>query len=142
MTRTTMTHSPSSPAGRAKRSAYMREYYRTHPEYAETVRQRAREKYALIMADPALRERERSRGRDKERRHRAARKKPDKVKVRARSLVESAVRCRRLTKPLYCQDCGGDHSRIEAHHDDYSQPLSVVWLCSICHGKRHKKRAA
>ena len=36
-----------------------------------------------------------------------------------------------------CADCGNENT--QAHHDDYSQPLNVVWLCRACHLARHKQ---
>jgi hypothetical protein len=52
-------------------------------------------------------------------------------------------------RPSVCPDCGTDpgvdelgRSRIEAHHDDYTAPLSVDWLCRSCHLAEHRRAAA
>lgn len=37
-----------------------------------------------------------------------------------------------------CEVCG-DASDVEAHHDDYSKPLEVRWLCTKHHGEQHRK---
>ncbi len=34
-----------------------------------------------------------------------------------------------------CEVCGGAHTH--AHHDDYSRPLDVRWLCAGCHRRHH-----
>ena len=36
-------------------------------------------------------------------------------------------------KPRYCQVRGCMDDCPEGHHNDYSKPLDVVWLCSIHH---------
>lgn len=61
-------------------------------------------------------------------------------KQRAREAVHWAVRSGRLDKPDACADCKERLSPhlIQAHHEDYSKPLEVHWLCSSCHGKRHR----
>jgi hypothetical protein len=61
---------------------------------------------------------------------------PDKR--RTHYAVNNAVRDGRLIKPSCCEDCGGGERRIEGHHDDYGQPLSVRWLCKPCHGSAHR----
>jgi hypothetical protein len=44
-----------------------------------------------------------------------------------------------IKKPDACQRCGATGVELEKHHPDYSKPLEVQWLCTICHGKtRHK----
>jgi len=39
-----------------------------------------------------------------------------------------------------CVKCGNEKSL--AHHEDYGKPLDIVWLCQVCHKKRHKEMKA
>lgn len=39
-------------------------------------------------------------------------------------------------RSMPCSVCGA--TRGEAHHDDYSKPLDVVWLCRTHHWARHR----
>ncbi|GLH29694.1 hypothetical protein WSS15_23440 [Acetobacter pasteurianus] len=57
----------------------------------------------------------------------------------AHIMVGNAIRDGRLTKER-CMECGSD--RAQAHHEDYSNPLDVVWLCAGCHAAHHKKERA
>lgn len=59
---------------------------------------------------------------------------PDKYK--AQCAVNNAIRDGKLKKSP-CQICGSV-KRVEAHHEDYSKPLEVIWLCLWCHRKIHK----
>ena len=58
----------------------------------------------------------------------------NKDKLRVRRIVRDAVADGTLVKGE-CEigiDCRG---RIESHHDDYSKPLEVRWLCRKHHSK-------
>lgn len=57
-------------------------------------------------------------------------------KVRARSAVHVAVRDGRLKREP-CKVCGS--RRVQGHHEDYSKPLDVVWLCFRHHMETHGK---
>ena len=64
-------------------------------------------------------------------------------KAAAKREVMLAVRSGRLLRQP-CSVCGA--KKADAHHDNYSQPLNVLWLCRTHHGERHrmlnrKKRA-
>lgn len=59
-------------------------------------------------------------------------------KRRAHKNVERAIRAGHLTRPDACPRCGTDRSPVHAHHEDYSRPLDVQWLCARCHGRLHR----
>lgn len=50
--------------------------------------------------------------------------------------VGTAIRDGRLVKGV-CEVCGST-SKIHGHHDDYSKPLDVRWLCPKHHAEWHK----
>jgi hypothetical protein len=39
-----------------------------------------------------------------------------------------------------CEKCG--HVKSHGHHEDYNQPLNVIWLCAVCHQRHHHQREA
>ena len=57
-------------------------------------------------------------------------------KVQAWQEARNAMRRGEL-KQLPCELCGNEAT--DKHHDDYSKPLEVRWLCESCHGKEHRK---
>ena len=59
-------------------------------------------------------------------------------KYKAHQAVRNAVRDGGLHKPDHCESCGtSDFRQLEGHHDDYSKPLDVRWLCAPCHKQWH-----
>lgn len=64
----------------------------------------------------------------------------NREKARAWSIVGNAILRGDLQKPNFCSLCGVCNVRIHAHHEDYSLPLSVTWLCHICHKELHTKK--
>lgn len=57
------------------------------------------------------------------------------LKRKAWDTVHRALKTGRLTK-LPCLTCGD--VKTDAHHDDYSKPLDVKWLCRAHHADHHK----
>lgn len=57
-------------------------------------------------------------------------------RFKARSIVSNAVRSGKLVreKCLKCPSIG------EAHHEDYSKPLNITWLCRKHHSEHHHSK--
>jgi len=49
-------------------------------------------------------------------------------------MIGNALRDGKVVKRP-CEVCGDPKS--QGHHEDYSKPLDVVWLCTVHHGARH-----
>jgi hypothetical protein len=56
------------------------------------------------------------------------------VKRKAHEMAGNAIRDGRLIRQP-CETCG---ERAQAHHDDYSKPLDVRWLCTTHHAEWHR----
>jgi len=61
-----------------------------------------------------------------------------KIETNARALMNYHLRKGRLTRPSSCTAC---HKECipEGHHQDYSKPLDVMWLCRQCHADEHRR---
>ena len=63
--------------------------------------------------------------------------KPDTwLKVAARRMTRTAIQKGMLVRQS-CEICGIIEN-IDAHHDDYTKPLDVKWLCRKHHNEHHK----
>lgn len=56
--------------------------------------------------------------------------------IKAHRLLNYAVITGKVKKPKNCSECN-KRKRLSAHHEDYSKPLIVLWLCSSCHKLKH-----
>jgi len=60
------------------------------------------------------------------------------LKYKAITAAGNAIRDKKLVKKTHCERCG-KKTRLHKHHEDYSRPLQIVWLCQPCHILRHKE---
>lgn len=68
----------------------------------------------------------------------AAYRKRYPMKYAAHKIVGNALRDAKLFKAEGCEICGGV-KKLEAHHDDYTKPLDVRWLCEDHHKEWHRE---
>ena len=59
----------------------------------------------------------------------------ERVKLRARAIIRDRI-YRGVLRRGDCEVCGKPNA--EAHHSDYSKPLSVSWLCAAHHHALHR----
>jgi len=65
----------------------------------------------------------------------------NKIKRKAQCKLSNALRDGKLIRPTICSACGKTDCEIEGHHWSYLEEhwLDVMWLCTECHGKEHRK---
>lgn len=68
--------------------------------------------------------------------HPTRRPEPDPLKRAARVALGNAVRAGNVVKPPECQVCSVCDD-LHGHHEDYTKPLEVIWVCSACHAFIH-----
>jgi uncharacterized protein with von Willebrand factor type A (vWA) domain len=61
--------------------------------------------------------------------------KNDPVKALARKIYRRALVAGEIVRGV-CEVCGS--KKVHGHHEDYTKPLAVHWLCSVHHGERHR----
>lgn len=96
------------------------------------VRDYQRERRAALLSDPAWVLMEKARCREKS-------KRTSPIKRKARRAVSLAIGKGILRRLDFCESCGS-RDGIEAHHEDYSRPLDIKWLCKRCHTDVHVSR--
>ena len=57
----------------------------------------------------------------------------------AQRAVQWLVSSGKITKPTACPNCHMDtpSNLMHGHHEDYSKPLDVIWMCHACHRAHH-----
>lgn len=58
-------------------------------------------------------------------------------KQKARLKLNYHVKKGNILKPDICTVCK-ENKKLEAHHEDYTKPLDVVWCCRTCHNTLDK----
>jgi transposase-like protein len=63
------------------------------------------------------------------------------MKHAAHILFRNAVRDKKIIRADFCSICKSTY-KVEGHHDDYTKPLEVRWMCESCHKKWHRENNA
>lgn len=59
------------------------------------------------------------------------------IRARTRRLIARGV----IAAPAHCERCPQTY-RVAAHHEDYTRPERVMFLCDTCHRARHRELAS
>ena len=59
------------------------------------------------------------------------------ARYHAWAAVRRAKKAGQLVPPERCEQCG-QLRKLEAHHQNYLEPMAVRWLCLACHRAAHR----
>lgn len=140
---------PPDDEERARRRAWYAAHREERLAKAKAWREANREKVREYYRDYYARDPERARARSKREYERSKDRRAGEMFRRyrtkegiARMALGVAVKHGVVVKPEACQRCGSVVSKrhLHGHHHDYDRPLDVEWICSLCHGKEHRKQ--
>ncbi len=60
------------------------------------------------------------------------------MQTNAHKILEYALKIGHLIRPSKCEVCMKE-CKPDGHHEDYSKPLEVKWVCHVCHHHIHGK---
>lgn len=123
-------------ANRAANSEYYKEFDRSRAMLPHRVQ--ARKEYALTDEGKAAHARANRKylNNNPERINQGRKRHPEKYA--AHNAVWSALVTGKMVRPSSCQQCSTECTP-HGHHEDYSKPLEVMWLCVPCHAARHRE---
>ena len=134
----------NSPGEKAKKQEYDRKYYIIHSEEKKATSRRWREEHPEKVEEQNKIYRKRKIELNKTLKYRVSMSKSRKKyivanpdKHQAHMLLNQAVRRGDIQRKP-CNVCG--NPIVEGHHEDYTKPLEVIWLCRKCHCNHHKER--
>ena len=64
-----------------------------------------------------------------------------KEKLKSHWALKSAIKKGDVIRPDLCSLCGAS-GIIDGHHEDYSKPLDVIWVCRQCHADIHNGKVS
>lgn len=118
-----------------------RERHASRPDRAPSKTPAARREWRRNNPDIVSAQRKRYRGRYPERLNAESRvwmrKNPEKHT--AHSTLYAAVTAGKIARPDRCSICNRE-CKPDGHHEDYTRPLDVIWLCQRCHAQLHAER--
>lgn len=59
----------------------------------------------------------------------------NKEKRKAHVILHRAINSGKIIRPKNCSQCSKE-CKVDGHHEDYSKPLEVIWICRACHSRK------
>lgn len=131
------------------RRVYLQEWRKNNPEkqkkYTKTSLEKNKDKINAKRKSPEARKALNESVKDWRRRNperfketERLRKQRKKEQTLAVAKINQKISRGLIIKPSKCEKCQKD-CNPEGHHEDYSKPLEVKWLCHVCHRHAHGK---
>lgn len=114
------------------KESYIKKYREDHPEKVKAWSRSYYLKNKKERSSKSLVWRKSKRGVEWYERYKAT----HREQLSARSKIKYAIKTGKIRKPKKCFSCGRKE-RVTAHHEDYSKPFDIVWLCYLCHSNLH-----
>lgn len=126
--------------GKSEKYKEVKRRYNSSEKGREKNKAAARQRFAKMSEEQLEKKREYQRKWRKTEVGRTCKKRDfEKIKEQKKHLVyrklHTELRAGRIVRKV-CEKCGGD--KTQAHHDDYSKPLDVRWLCPKHHAEHHR----